>query len=70
MSAYDVYQIFLANTTMLRMAPQGRRVRGRMEIKGWRKTGLVGDDSANKRTQKFSRFKDQQTDRNDQWKYE
>lgn len=49
MSAYDVYQIFLANTTMLRMAPQGRRARGRMEIKGWRKKGLVGDDSANKR---------------------
>lgn len=43
MSAYDVYQIFLANTTMLRMAPWGRRVRRKNDNKGMEKEELVGD---------------------------
>lgn len=41
MSAYGVYQIFLASTAILRMAPQGRRERQMMK-----EEMLVTDDKS------------------------
>lgn len=43
MSAYAVYQIFLANTTVRRMAPRG--IQESMKIKGMETEELVGDGS-------------------------
>lgn len=50
MSAYGVYQIFLANTTIMRMAPQGRRAGGEIKNKGMENEELVRDgDEENER---------------------
>jgi len=41
MSAYGVFQIFLANTTILRMAPEAREER--VKVKRGRKVGDEGE---------------------------
>lgn len=48
MSAYGVYQIFLASTTILRMAPQGRRVRQIIENKEMEEEMLAADEGERK----------------------
>lgn len=54
MSAYGVYQIFLANTTIMRMAPQGRRAGGEIKNKGMENEELVRDeDEENERKLKW-----------------
>lgn len=52
MSAYGVYQIFLANTTVLRMAPQGRRVRQMMENNNKEDEMLAVDEGGNREENK------------------
>lgn len=54
MSAYGVYQIILANTTIVRMAPQERGTGGKIKNKGMENEELVQDgDEGNERKLKW-----------------
>ena len=53
MLAYGVYQIILANTTNLRMAPQGGRAKRQHENKGIENNTLAGEGGWIRRREKM-----------------